>query len=173
MSYKGYQGLAMQQYAPIHARRELSPNEEGEVEREQGKWLRAPFASDSAPISRKMADPLKRALIASLFFAVPGGVAGALAGKKLGGGLGAMAAAGSAGAAATGGLGGLLTYMVNDRTNEDLKEMMRRLPEGARIRDMKSDPVYQKERDRATQMAAARLQGAQSAALRGVMRSLI
>jgi hypothetical protein len=48
----------------------------------------------------------------------------------------------------------LLAYFNTQSNNENTKEMMRRLPENATIRDLESDPAYQKDMDRSVMRQA-------------------
>ena len=64
-----------------------------------------------------------------------------------------------------GGLAALLTYFGRKQRNEDVEDLMSRLPEGATRREMLSDPVYQRDLDRAHMaMMGGRSGGAQGGA---------
>lgn len=151
--YDGYSGMSMQQYMPVSQRRELTPEEESAIEQGSRKWLRGPFASDQDSMARRLASPLKRSLIAA--------TAPALLGAGMGGLMGSQGNLTTAGALTGAGIGGLvgipaaiITYLNEQKKNKDIIEAMRRLPEGnTRIRDMQSDPVFQKNQDRAVQQS--------------------
>ena len=97
-----------------------------------------------------MSSPFKASLLTALGTTAAGGALGAFAGqgdaKKtlLGAGLGGL----------LGLPAGLLAYFNTQSNNENTKEMMRRLPENATIRDLESDPAYQKDMDRSVMRQA-------------------
>lgn len=144
-----YTGLSHQQYLPIAKRRVLTPAEQQEVEQAQTKWLRGPFASEGSPISSKMASPGKRAALLAIMATLAGAGTGAALTQRSPIGMGTGAAVG----ALAGIPAGVLGYLSAKQHNETLEERMRRLPEGATLRDMRADPLYQKERDRSTNNA--------------------
>jgi hypothetical protein len=140
--YDGYQGMAFQQNLPVAPRRQLTDAEKADVADGQTKWFRGPFASEGDSISRRMASPAKRSLLAALATTAAGAGLGAYGASQSGGNtLGGALAGGSVGA--LGGIPlGVLAYLGQQQSNKTLEERMRRLPEGnTTLRDMMSDPV--------------------------------
>jgi hypothetical protein len=150
--YAGMGSLAMQQYAPIHRRRDLDPGERAEVAEGQGRILPRIFQSGATPIPQMMASPGWSGLGTGLLGGAGGAALGAglSQGDPLIAGLGGLAGAG---------LGGLLGYHSRAARNEDLVEAMRRLPAGAVRRDYLADPTVQAELDRSNRLDAARVAG--------------
>lgn len=156
--------FGVQQYMPLGKRRDLTEEEEEEVDKAKKKILPRIFDSDQDPISADMASPG--------WAAGGGGALGGLAGAMLGSAMGitiggpkrnatmqgGMNLGGALGLGAGGLIGALLAYHARKAENATLEERMRRLPEGANRRDMKSDPVVQAEMNRAATLAAARIQ---------------
>jgi hypothetical protein len=153
--YPGYHGIAAQQYAPVMGRREFGLDEKKEIEAGKSRWFPKLFKSYATPASQLMASPGRQALMAG----IPAGVVGAMLGAGVGGsmqgggqGLLSDAARPAAGAAigglGIGGLAALLTYLTRNQRNEDVEEIMRRLPPHPTRRDILSDSVYQKDQDR-------------------------
>lgn len=150
----GYNRHSFQTYMPTHDRREqLTPEEQDEIRRGKRQIIGHWFASKGDSPARRMKSPIPRTLAGG----VAGGAVGALAGLSAGAlvGDGGDRGATVAGAGLLGGglLGAALSaYLANKsvkRHNADIEEYMHRLPRGARIRDMESDPVYQRDTDRA------------------------
>ena len=140
--YDGYAGIGLQNYLPIQKRRDhLAPDEQQQIASEQDKIIPKIFWSQKDPIAARMSSPgWTAAGTGALGALIGGGAGGALTGSGAGGLIGAL----------LGGTGaGLAGYFSRKARNEDLEENIRRLPHGAKIRDMQADPVYQKEQDRA------------------------
>lgn len=168
--YDGVEQLAHYSHMPVGKKRELTPAEQAAVDEGQGKWFGKVFPSYSTPIPELMSSPLKGGLMS----AVPGGLVGAVGGGLLGASLPALmdghtvvggpygappsgtgAALGAAlGGLAGGGATGLLGYFGRRQNNENLEDLMKRLPPDATRRDLLSDPAYQSDADRA-EMAAS------------------
>ena len=137
----GMPQVALQQYAPVGQRRELTGEERANIALGESRWFPQIFQSHGTPAHKLMSSPGKGAVI------------GALGGAGAGSMLGAMLA-GSGEGAAIGGLGGaglmgLIGYFSRRARNEALKDLMSRLPEGATKRDIRSDPVVQADEQRA------------------------
>jgi hypothetical protein len=158
----GIPSYGAQRYLPVQEKRDLTSSENADIEDMSRKWLRGPFASEGDPISRRLADPRKRGLLSLAAVMLP------LA--TMAGGLGASVAGGQdprrTALAALGGVGvgaaaSLPAYFIGRegarKTNKDLIDRMRRLPEGATLRDMMSDPALQEQTNRRNQMATALL----------------
>lgn len=141
-----YLGIAHQQYLPVNKRRQLSPDEEARVANNADRWLPKIFTSWQDTPDVKMFAPRSGAVLGGLTGAGMGGLAGAMLGGPIGGGLGLLAGAG---------IGAPIGYFSRRAANETLAEQMRRLPEGATLRDIMSDPVIQAEMNRAAMRAAA------------------
>jgi hypothetical protein len=155
----GAKALQHQQYSPIMERRDLSKNEQSEVDRESNKLIPRIFKSEEDPLSVDMASPWASGAAGAAI----GGTAGALLSSPLGL---APRTIGSenrrnlslaavlltlAGATA----GGVIGYKGRQAKNRTVQERMRRLPEGARRRDVFSDPAYQADLDRQNQLMQA------------------
>lgn len=161
--YPGHSAHAVQTYAPIAKRRELSPVEEQLSDRESRKVIPKIFQTKSDPIPVRMSSPGVASGALGTIGAALGGLAGGLVGSGVDAARGSdgekgntYAIAGAAtGATVLGSLFGLLGYHGKRQSNENLREAMRRLPEGATIRDLESDPVYQRNLDRMALIAAA------------------
>lgn len=161
--YPGFHSVATQQYAPVMGRREFDPEEEKEIEAGKRRWFPKIFKSYSTPASQLLSSPGKGALMA----AVPGAAIGAGLGAMAGGALqpvteqiyggspsrpgdGKRMAYGAAvGGLGLGGLMALLAYYKRKQRNENVEELMGRLPPHATRRDILSDPAYQKDREMA------------------------
>lgn len=163
--YDGVDQLAHYTHMPVGKKRDLTPEEQAAVDQGQSQWFGKIFPSYSTPIPKLMSSPAKGGLLS----AVPGGLVGALSGGLLGASLpglmkgethiggefgyppsGTGAAIGAAlGGAAGAGATGLLGYMGRRQNNENLEELMTRLPPAATRRDLMSDPAYQADTDRA------------------------
>lgn len=138
--------------------RPLSPEEEADVEASSSRLMPDLIIGAGTPLPRTMASPRKGAIL------------GALAGGGLGGaagyGLGAMAeSAGVPGGRAGGALlgaglgamgGGAAGYLRRHRWNEDARDLMSRLPEGATYRDYMADSGQGYEGDQLQNLRAMR-----------------
>lgn len=154
--YPGFHSLATQQYAPIQGRRELGPEEEEEIAAGKSRWIPKIFKSYSTPASELMSSPGKGALMAGGIGGGVGALVGGMFGARMQGGGQAVlpdgfrpAAGAAIGGLGLGGLAALLEYYSRNKRNEDIEELMRRLPPGATRRDLLSDPAYQKDREMA------------------------
>jgi hypothetical protein len=142
--------IGVQRYMPLQPRRELNQEEQMSVSQGLQRWLPARLApSNLTPLPSLLANPTKYALIvggilgafsaittyaSARFSALPHGSAtgwGLLAGAVLGG------------------IGTVSSYFSRRAYNENVVDTMMRMPPGATYRDMKADPVYQAELDRA------------------------
>jgi hypothetical protein len=157
----GYSGHSLQSYLPVGQKRQLSPEEEARIESRKGAVLPKIFKSLKDNPEADIHSPWTMASILGLLGAGGGGVLGAGLGNAIGGktdnpelgaGIGGALGAGLGGLA-----GGALGYHGTNAENESIEEMMSRLPEGAKRRDMQSDPVYQAEQERKNRMMAAQL----------------
>ena len=152
-SYDGYAGISHQSYLPVAKKRDLTKAEKEEVERESKKWIPRIFQSEADSPAVMLSSPDKMSRVIAAIGALPalgaGAVAGHSIGKSVGGGAGIAA---GAGAAALGTPSYLLLRTILKRAqrahNRTIVDKMQRLPEGATIRDIKSDPVYQAGIDR-------------------------
>ncbi len=149
--YPGVGQLAVQSFMPTGGRRELSQPERDLVDKGKSRWMPRIFPSYATPAHELMASPLKQSLLWGLPAATLGGLATAGyasqagLGNPVAGGLGALGALG------IGGLTALITAKMQNASNEDVEELMRRLPPGATRRDLMSDPVYQADMNRGFQ----------------------
>lgn len=147
-------------YAPIIDRREFTDAELDQIAESSDRLLPKIWQSNRTPAHKLLASPSKQGLLAALAAGSLGAAGGGLMGASLGrqepslrGGLIGAAGVGSLSAL----VGGLLQYYSRKQQNEDITELMRRLPPNANVRDLKSDPAYQADLNRkyqAQQMAA-------------------
>ncbi|MDH4378700.1 MAG: hypothetical protein QE263_02180 [Vampirovibrionales bacterium] len=136
----GIRQIGTQQYLPIQAKRQLTPLDQAEVQRGLSQWFPNIFQSYATPLYKMLASPFKSSLLSGL---VAGGAAALYAGlSRLGGGTIALVGGGAAL------LVGIISYFSRQQANDNVLDLMQRLPEGATKRDMLSDPVYQKDLDR-------------------------
>tara|TARA_R110002020_G_scaffold276042_2_gene491232 strand:- start:359 stop:1624 length:1266 start_codon:yes stop_codon:yes gene_type:complete len=136
--------VGVQQFAPLDATREFSDREKKDISEEKSHMFPKIFKSYKTPITELLSSPGKQSILAALL----GGGAGALGGAVLGNEVGAGPAGAAVGGLGVGGLSALLTYFGRKQRNEDVEDLMSRLPEGATRRDMLADPVYQRDLDR-------------------------
>ena len=160
----GMSQFGTQQFLPIDTRREFTPEEQERVDEGQSRWLPRIFTSYATDPAETMASPAKQGLLTGLLGAGVGGLAGAHLGgmskDPAGAGVGGLIGAGLGGL--VGGVGGMWNRQAE---NDSTEELMRRLPPGARMRDIMSDPVFQRDSDRSQNAA-------QSAAMIAAMRSM-
>jgi hypothetical protein len=160
----GMPQFGTQQFLPIDTRREFTPEEQARVDEGQSRWLPRIFTSYATDPAETMASPTKQGLLTALLGAGVGGLAGAHMGSMTkdptGPGVGGLIGAGLGGL--VGGVGGMWNRQAE---NDSTEELMRRLPPGARMRDIMSDPVFQRDSDRSQNAA-------QSAAMVAAMRAM-
>jgi len=118
----------VQTMLPIGERRELSEDEQAAIALGKKQWLPKIFDNYKDSPTVNLADPKRQALLIGLASAIPGAIAGA--GFSDGNPLGALIGGGI-----TGGIGGTLGYFGRRMGNENIEEVMGRLPEGATQRD--------------------------------------
>ena len=167
---KAIENVGVQQFVPLSDRREFSDKEKEDIDREKSHLLPKIFKSYKTPAVELLSSPGKQSLLAALLGGGLGAAGGALAGMDRGlyggGEFGTGSAIGAGiGGLGLGGLAALLTYFGRKQRNEDVEDLMSRLPEGATRREMLSDPVYQRDLDRAHMaMMGGRSGGAQGGA---------
>ncbi len=179
--YPGMSAYAMQRYAPISKKRQLTPDEQYEIDERLRTIIPTIFENDGMQASKKINSPLLRTLAAGL----TGGAVGTAAGFGIGGLVGASsgnttvsdgAQTGATIGGLTGaGLLGLIGYLSKKQENENIIDGISRLPEGhTTIRDFNSDPVRQAELDREARIHAAMLMsgGYKTANVMGFFRGL-
>lgn len=129
-----------QQFSPqMNRRTKFTPAEESALQEGKSRWLPRIFQSYATPATELMSSPGKGALMSGLTATGVGALLGGLSGKP---GLGAALGAGVGIPLAA------MSYFGRRQRNEDIEELMRRLPAGATKRDVLADPVYQKDLDR-------------------------
>ena len=148
--YPGMGALAFQQFAPIARRRQLTTEEQGNVAKGQRKFIPKIWQSYQTPMWQLLSSPAKSSLMAGLPAAAIGGALGGAVAHNTGTGA-------ALGAAVAGIPTAVLAYYARKRQNEDILELMRRLPEGATKRDMLSDPAVQADLERMARLRAAEL----------------
>lgn len=146
-AYEGYQNMNVQRLMPLAPRRDLSPEEQAAVAEGQSQWLPKIFDSLSDSPAVNMADPAKQSLLWGAGVGVPVSlIAAANSGSPLGGlGSGVMA----------GGLAAVLAYLSRRKSNQDIEETMRRLPQNSNLRDFQADPLMAERRQEEHEAALA------------------
>jgi hypothetical protein len=134
-------------------RRGLTEAEMIELQKGLGQWFPKVFQSAGTPVAQTLASPLKNSLLH--------GAMGAIPGAAIGGGLGyligkkdlhkALVGAGI-GAGVTGLLSTVRQYIRRKRENEDVTELLHRLPEEPVLRDL----MFQEDRDKMIQAKVQR-----------------
>lgn len=155
-----YSGISLQSYLPIDKKRNLSKNENSQIEEGSSQVIPRIFTSDADNPTVDMASPGWGAGIGGAVGAGLGGIGGAALG--LSGGPqdgGKVPVLALLGAALGGTVGGVVGYKGRVSNNNTIRDRMARLPEGATRRDLESDPLYQRRQDRAAAMASAMAQG--------------
>lgn len=154
----GYMPVAHQSYMGQYKRRDgLNEADQALMARGQKRIIPKIFKSDSDHPSVDMQDPRWAAGFTGAGTGILGAGVGAAAGGIAGGDESSAAAGAAIGGVTAGLIGALVGYHKRQAKNNDIEDAVRRLPDGATRRDMKADPVYQAERDRAVQLQAARL----------------
>lgn len=156
--YGGVKNYGIQRYLPILSKRELTKPEKKDIQHGLNQWFPRVGAGYSTPITQLLASPIKNSV---LLGGILGGLAAAMplirvtaaiaASKPLRVPLLCAAVLGSV----LGGIGSILGYFRRRQQNENILELMQRLPPNATKRDMLSDPVYQADLDRSA-MAVGR-----------------
>lgn len=159
----GTQSISHQSALPIGDRNtEFDPETQADLEAGEKRWIPNIFPSYADKPSGMMASPLKQGLLwaapGGALGALGGGLAGALAGKVMGGmnpdargrpdmsyrDTGLQYGAGVGGLAGAG-LGGLIGAGSQQASNDTVKDLVSRLPKGARRRDIEADPLRRQE----------------------------
>ncbi|MEB3286546.1 MAG: hypothetical protein VKJ04_03475 [Vampirovibrionales bacterium] len=154
------QTLAVQQYMPLAQRHTLTPEDEMAIQQGLDRWYPKILPGYSTPLPQMLADPVKKA-------ALVGGITGVLVGlaakfvpvqrllleeageivgttsRRLGAGWALLIGA------AVALLTGVTSFFGTRQRNDNILDMMARLPAGATRRDMLSDPVVQADRTQA------------------------
>lgn len=137
-SYADFSRHNVQSLLPISERRELSPEENREIRHGDEQWIPKIFESLNDSPAVRMANPGAQAALWGGGIGLP---AAALIGSATD-----SAPAGLVGGAALGGLASLLAFYRRRQKNEDIREIMQRLPEGANLRDFEADPIMAERR---------------------------
>ena len=150
--YGGIQNYGVQQYLPIMEKRDLGNLDDEAVQEHLHHWLPRIRAGYSTPLPELLASPGKSAIISIIGTGLFSSIMGALwtvafgktaIGATIGGVLGL-------------GLGAYAGFFNRRQQNENILDIMKRLPEGATKRDLLSDPVYQSGLNRAAMVRASR-----------------
>lgn len=152
VAYEGYQNHNVQSLLPISARRELSEPEQLAVAQGQDQWIPKIFDNYSDSPAVRMASPGRQAALWGAGVGLPTAL---LAAAHTG-----SASSGLLAGAGAGGLAALLAYLGRRQSNADAVETMRRLPEGATLRDFDADPMMAERRRFSHERALMAGQGA-------------
>jgi len=145
-TYEDFKRHNVQSLLPISERRGLSSDEGREIQHGEEQWIPKIFESLSDSPAVRMANPGAQAALWGAGMGLP---AAALIGSATDSG-----AAGVVGGAAVGGLASLLAFYHRRQKNEDIREIMKRLPEGANLRDFEADPILAERRQAALMRAS-------------------
>ncbi len=133
--YGGIPNIGTQAYLPVMEKHDLEKPEQKKIDQGLNRWWPKIGAGYSTAIPELLASPGKSATLS----AVGTGITGA--------GLGLMACKNAIGASIGGllgmALGGITGFINRRQQNENILDLMQRLPQGATKRDLLSDPVYQ------------------------------
>lgn len=143
----GIRQIGTQQFLPIQAKRQLTSLDQAEVKRGLSQWWPTVFQSYATPLYKMLASPFKSGIIGGLLAGVATGIYTGL--MRASGGATILITAGAAL------LVGAISYFSRQQSNENVLDLMQRLPEGSTKRDMLSDPVYQKDLDRRAMAAGS------------------
>lgn len=132
---------ALQQYLPLAPRRQLAPQENSMVQdRLMNGWYPKVMPGYSTPLSAMLSNPAKTATINGGITALATLLIGTFFVHPL---------AGIIGGPILGLITGVMSYFGSRQKNDNILDMMSRLPAGATRRDMLSDPVVQADRSQA------------------------
>jgi hypothetical protein len=147
------QVVGVQNYLPLGngVRRPLTPTEVNTLANNEQRWFPAIAPSNLTPLPALVANPTKGAIVNGAVSALFTGVGASLA--MLGSKINTTPKLVISVIAATlaGGIGAVSSYLGRKQHNENIIDTMMRLPEGATYRDLKADPVYQAEANRAAE----------------------
>lgn len=153
--YANMAQVAHHSYTPIAPKRDLDPEEQQLIDQAKTNWMPRIFTSQATKLHELLASPGKQAVLSGLLGGGLGAGLGAAFGHKLGrGDEGSTLAGAGIGGLALGLPSALSGYWGRQAENDDIEEQMKRLPAGATLRDMMSDPVWQADANRAAMMAA-------------------
>jgi hypothetical protein len=143
-SYLDMPQIAAQKYIPLGKKRDLSTDEQKKVDKGLNQWFPTLFASYSTPITSLLASPGKDAVLSSLVTIGLGGLLTLLSSSRNKG----LYAIGTAALALIVGIG---SYFGRRQQNDNILDIMKRLPPDSTKRDLLADPAYQADLDRRAQ----------------------
>lgn len=167
--------VALQNYMPLNEAREFSPEENRAISTGENQWISRVAPGYRTPLPALLSSPSKGFALSTTAGGAAGAVGGIIAASaKLSGGATWGRALAWMGGIAGGGillgaLSGVGLYFARRQRNDDVIEMMRRLPPGATRRDMLADPVVQRDLDRVEARRAMGASAADAALLGTVM----
>jgi hypothetical protein len=141
--------MGVQKYLPIQEKRDLAPVESQAVQQGLSQWFPKLFPSYGTPVVELLASPAKSAILGGGIMALATGALGFLQGAKCNKTAALFALGGAA-------LGGIMSYFSRQQSNENILDLMKRLPSGATKRDLLSDPAYQADLNRQAMMMGNR-----------------
>ena len=173
----GHQAVGVQNYLPVTKKRDLGPDEKADVQSNLNNWLPTLFPGYGTKASELLASPVKIGALSGTF---TGGLLGSIAGglhalATHGDATGITAAIGASVAAVSGIFAGVMSYFHRDQENNNLVDLIKRLPPGATKRDLLSDPVYQQDQQLARIQAASGNRGSftDTALTAGILSTLL
>lgn len=144
----GIKNYGVQSYLPINEKRELEKSEEKEVKKNLRNFWPKIGAGYSTPIPELLASPIWSAVGGAIGTGLTIGLLGAICCLRkalplfIGGSvIGAV-------------IGAFTGFISRRRQNENILDIMKRLPPNSTKRDLLSDPVYQKDRELAAMKGA-------------------
>lgn len=141
--YPGMSNNAVQSYAPLQAKRELTPRELAAIQKGLGQTIPKLSPGYSTPITELLANPTKQSVAVGL----AGAAIGLAFGAAMRGGAPTTILGGVLGAI-IGGSVGAQQYLTRRRRNENYLALIQTLPEGATLRDVLADPAVQADLNR-------------------------
>lgn len=140
----GIQSIAIRDDLPIAEQRQLSEQEQKKIQEGMESWWPKISPGFNSKPSELLADPGKVGVIQGAGLgALATGITGALlSANGFTAGEGFLTALIGIGSGVLGFMGGLFTQR---QKNENVVDMMKRLPEGATLRDMMADPLYREQ----------------------------
>jgi hypothetical protein len=146
-AYTSYSNHNIQSLMPLMPRRQLNAEEQQNVDTAKQQWLPKIFRDLSDDPSVQMADPKRQALLWGVGTGLPTALlASAASASDPRSSLVGNAATGAITGLGVGGFTALLAYLARRQKNADIEETMRRLPEGATLRDFEADPIMSERR---------------------------
>lgn len=145
--YGGIQNYGTQSYLPIAERRELQKPEVKKLDQGMDRWWPKIAAGYSTPMTELLASPTKSATLSAIGTGIVLALLGGITLKP-------RAVFAAIGAVVGAIFGGVTGFLNRRQQNENITDLMSRLPVGATKRDLLADPVYQADLNRKAESAS-------------------